>query len=297
MINFNFLKYRKIYYFLSTILFAGSIVSLVVFGLKAGIDLTGGSILEIEFEAERPANSITREKLSGLDLGEFSVQPAGEKGMILRMKELSEEEHQKVLEQLKEYQIKELRFESIGPTISSELRRKTKSVIILATLAIALYITVAFGKVARPINSWQLGVISLFSLLHDILIPLGILAIFGHFYGAQFTIPVIVALLTILGYSINNTVVTFDRIRENASRKDLADFDQVINDSLNQTLGRQLGTSLTTLFPLIFIFFLGGETLKYFSLVLIFGIICGVYSSLFLVAPILFDWIKRKKII
>ncbi|GAI39422.1 unnamed protein product, partial [marine sediment metagenome] len=152
----------------------------------------------------------------------------------------------------------------------------------------------AFRKISRPLPSWQYGIASLLALFHDVLIPIGILSILGKFYGVQITIPVITALLAVLGYSINNTVVVFDRIRENLL-KQVGTYQEIVNNSLNQTLTRSINTSLTTLFVLVAIFFLGGITLKYFALALILGIIAGTYSSLFLASPILVAWLRWRK--
>lgn len=287
----SFLKYRKIYFVLSGILILGSLVCLGIFGLKPGIDFTGGSILEIKYEGERPTVETVRETLDSL-VGPISIQPTGFNGLLIRMQEIDEETHQQVLEILKEgHRAEELRFELIGPVIGQELKEKTTIVVVLSLLAIVLYIAFSFRKIQRPIHSWQYGLVSLLALFHDVLIPVGILAILGEFYGVQVTIPVVVAFLIILGYSINNTVVVFDRIRENLFKRVGATFTETVERSLNQTLARSLNTSLTTLFVLIAIFFLGGETLKYFALVLILGIITGTYSSLFLVSPILVTWL------
>ncbi len=296
--NINFLKYKKIYFIFSATLILASLVCLIIFGLKPGIDFTGGSILEIEYIEERPSNQEIKETLSDLDLGEVLVQPTEEKGVILKMKDISEDTHQEVLEKLKENkELEERRFESIGPVIGRELKQKTKIVIILSLLAIVLYIAWAFRKISRPLPSWQYGIASLVALFHDVLIPLGILSVLGKFYGVQITIPVITALLAVLGYSINNTVVVFDRIRENLLRR-AGTYQEIVNNSLNQTLTRSINTSLTTLFVLVAIFFLGGITLKYFALALILGIIAGTYSSLFLASPILVAWLRwRNRVI
>lgn len=288
----KFVKYRKIYFVFSGILILGSLISLVIFGLKPGIDFTGGSILEIEYKTERPENRIIREHLAGFDLGEIVIQPTNEKGVILKMKALSEETQQQILEKLRESGALEVRrFESIGPVIGRELKEKTKVLIIISLVAILLYIYIAFKRVSKPVSSWQYGLVSLFCLSHNILIPLAIFSILGKFYGLQITIPIITALLTIVGYTINDVVVVYDRIRENLLRQKLT-FEETINFAINQSLTRQINTSLTTLFPLFFIFFLGGETLKYFALALILGILAGTYSSIFLASPILVTWLK-----
>lgn len=298
--NIPFVKYRKIYFIFSGILILGSLICLVIFGLKPGIDFTGGSILELEFKNERPSNQETRESLKEFDLGEIYIQPANEKGLILRMKDITEDTHQKVIEKLKEKgELEEKRFESIGPVIGQELREKTKILILTALLAIVFYIAVAFRKISKPLSSWQYGIASLLILSHDILIPLGVFALLGKIYQIQLTIPIICALLTIVGYAINNVVVVYDRLRENLLRGVFRDFvlgfEEAANKAINQTLTRQLNTSLTTLFPLIAIFFLGGETLKYFALTLILGITAGTCSSIFLATPILVAWLRWRQ--
>ncbi len=272
-------------------------IALGVFGLKPSIEFSGGSILEIEYIEERPSNQEIQEQLSGLDLGGIIIQPTGDKGVIIRMKDITEETHQQVIEKLKESrELEQQRYENIGPVIGQELKDKTRTIIIVSLLAIVLYIAFAFRKIQRPIKSWQYGLAALIALGHDVLIPLGVLAVLGEFCGLEISIPIIVALLTILGYSINNTVVVFDRIRENIlSPQRGEDFDGIVNISLHQTLTRSINTSLTTLFVLSAIFFFGGETLKYFALALIMGIIAGTYSSLFLASPVLVWWLKRKQ--
>ena len=292
----NFLKYHKFYFAFSGILILASISCLVIFGLKPGIDFTGGSILEVEYKDGRPSAEEIKKDLTEIKLGEVVVQPLGEKGMLLRLKDIDEETHQKILQTLKEdNDLEEQRFESIGPVIGRELKQKTKLLIGLSLLAIVLYIAMAFRKVQRPFHSWQFGIASLIALFHDILIPLGVFSILGKFQNVEISIPVIVALLTVLGYSINNTVVVFDRLRENLFKKAGLGLEEIVNESLNQTLTRSINTSLTTLFVLFAIFFFGGVTLKYFALALIIGITAGTYSSLFLATPILVWWLKRKE--
>jgi len=291
----DFLKYRKIYYLFSGILVLGSIIALVVFGLNLGIDFTGGSILEIEYKQERPSIDVIKQELSEFDLGQVYIQPTGEKGVILRLKALDEESHQKVLNKLKEkHEIEEKYFESIGPVIGRELKEKTKIVIALSLIAIVLYIAFAFRRISKPVPSWQYGIAALVALSHDVLIPLGIFSVLGKYQGVQITIPIITALLTVFGYSVNDSVVVFDRIRENLIRGTV-DYEKAVNQSLNQTLVRSVNTSLTTLFVLLAIFFFGGETLKYFSLALILGISFGTYSSLFLASPLLVSWLHFKR--
>lgn len=289
--NFNFTKYSKIYYIFSVVLIVASIVSLAIFGLKFGIEFTGGSTLELEFTENRPTNDEISKVLSDMDLGGIVIQPTGEKGVILKFKGIDEATHQDILAKINGLSVSEERgFQYIGPSIGDELRNKTQIAIILALLAITIYIAVAFRKVSRPISSWKYGVTSLVALFHDILIPLGVFSVLGEYYNVEITIPIIAALLTVLGFSVHDTIVIFDRIRENIMRRGSGNFDESVNLSLNQTIGRSISTVATTLIVMVFIFFFGGETLKYFSLTLIIGIGSGAYSSIFIAGPLLVSW-------
>jgi len=287
----NFLKYSKIYYLFSLTLIAASVFFLFSFGLKFGIEFTGGSIMELAFENNRPSPDKIGESLAELNLGETIIQPTGDKDMLLRLKLVDEETHQKILSKIKEISpVEERQFESVGPTIGQELKQKTKLAVTLALLAITLYIAFAFRKVSHPVASWRYGITSLIALFHDVLIPLGVLSLLGKFYNVEVTIPIIAALLTILGYSVHDTIVIFDRIRENLLRGKFDSFKETVNWSLNQTLSRSINTVLTVLLVLFAIFFLGGASLKYFSLTLIIGIISGAYSSIFIAASLLVSW-------
>jgi len=288
----NFLKYKKIYYILSILLVLVAIFSLLFFGLNFGIDFLGGSILEADFEA-RPANTVIQEKLKDLNLGDLTIQPTQENGVIIRMREIDEATHQQIVSKLGELsKIEEKRFESVGPVIGEELRQKTIILIAVSLIALLIYIAVSFRKVSRPISGWQYGITSILALTFDVLITVGLFALLGKFYNIQFNIPIVTALLTILGYTINDKVIVFDRIRENILRSRGLDFENLVNQSLNQTLSRSLSTGFCSLLVLFFIFLFGGETLKYFSLTLIIGIIIGTYSSLFLATPFLVSWLK-----
>jgi len=177
--------------------------------------------------------------------------------------------------------------------VGQELRNKTELAIVLALLSITIYIAFAFRKVSRPVASWKYGITSLVALFHDVLVPVGVFSILGHFYNVEITIPIIAALLTVLGFSVHDTIVIFDRIRENIVRRGMGEFEDTVNESLNQTLGRSLSTVFSTLIVLIAIYFFGGETLKYFSLALIIGITSGAYSSICIAGPLLVSWYKK----
>jgi len=294
----NFIKYRKIYFIFSAFLIIGSLFCLAFFGLKFGIDFTGGTVLEVQFADNRPQVSEIKQSLSGLNLGEVIIQPSGEKGMLIRTGNLSQDMSQKIIQTLKKkWKLDEKQFKSrtVGPSISRELREKTWVVTALALFAILLYITYAFRKLTYPVRSWQYALAAILALFHDVLVPTGVFSLLGKFYGVPFTIPIVTALLTVFGYSINDSVVVFDRIRENLLTTRGETFEETVNKSLNQTLTRSFNTSFTTLLVLFAIFFFGGETLRYFSLTLIIGIGCGTYSSIFLASPILVTWLKKKR--
>ncbi len=291
--QFNFTKYSKVYYIISGILILASVISLSMFGLKYGIEFVGGSSMQIDFTNARPSNEAIQNSLKAFNLGGITVQPSGDKGAVLQFKGVDEATHQQILAELSKVSpATEKSFQYIGPSIGQELRNKTELAIILALLAITLYIAFAFRKVSKPVNSWKYGIASLIALFHDVLIPLGIFSILGKLYNVEITIPIIAALLTILGFSVHDTIVIFDRIRENILRRGMGQFEETVNWSLTQTIGRSISTVLTVEFVLIFLYFLGGETLKYFALALIIGITSGAYSSIFIASPILVSWYK-----
>jgi len=253
--------------------------------------------MELEFQSERSSLDNIQQILSGFDLGEIVMQPVNDNEMILRMKEIDGQTHENILLRLREsYQVEEKSFEMIGPTIGKELKQKTINAIILVFLAITIYITIAFRKISwSAISSWQYGIASLLALFHDIIIPLGVLAVLGELYNVEITIPVIAALLTILGYSVHDTIVIFDRIRENLLKTRAKSFEEIVDISLNQTLWRSISTVLTVLLVLFAIFFFGGQTLQSFSLTLIIGITSGAYSSIFIASTLLVVWARWKQ--
>lgn len=288
----DIISHKHIYLSLSALLILASVTAFSLWGLRLGIDFTGGSLLEIEFQGERPANAEIKKALEGLSIGSPVIQPTGERGMILRFSEVDEETHQRILSRLSQLptpnsQLQERSFASIGPTISKELRERALMALGIALLAIIFYIAWAFRHVSKPVSSWKYGVVAVVTLLHDIIIPTGVFAVLGRFRGVELDAFFIAALLTILGFSVHDTIVVFDRIRENMQNLKASEpYESVVNRSVNQTISRSINTSLTTLFVLAAIFFFGGTTTKYLSLALSLGIIFGTYSSIF-VAPLL----------
>lgn len=298
---------RKTYFIFSGILVVLSIVSLLIWGLRPAIDFTGGSLMEVEFPGSRPTVAQVRESLADLKIGDVKVQPTGEKGLILRTKDIDESVHQEILDKLNSFaeseeiqpgqtnSIVENKFTSIGPVVGQELRKKTTSAVILVVILIILYIAFAFRKVAKPVASWKYGVTATLALIHDVLIVSGIFAVLGHFFGYEVDVLFVTALLTILGYSVNDTIVVFDRVRENLFRYQGFDFEDTVNRSVNETIVRSLNTSLTTLLVLFSIYLFGGASIKQFILALICGIIFGTYSSIFIASPLLVVWQKLRK--
>lgn len=291
--QFNFTKYSAIYYIISGILIVASIASLAVYGLKFGIEFAGGSNMQIEFIEQRATNEAIQDSLKEFGLGDVVIQPTGTSGAILQFKGVDEQTHQNILNKLNTtFKVSEKSFQYIGPSVGQELRNKTEIAIALTLLAITIYIAFAFRKVSRPVSSWKYGITSLIALLHDVIIPLGVFSVLGHLYNVEITIPIITALLTILGFSVHDTIVIFDRIRENILRQGMAQFEETVNKSLTQTLGRSISTVMTVLFVMVALYFFGGESLKYFALSLIIGITSGAYSSIFIASPLLVSWYK-----
>ncbi|OGZ60854.1 MAG: protein-export membrane protein SecF [Candidatus Spechtbacteria bacterium RIFCSPLOWO2_01_FULL_43_12] len=296
------IKRRKIFYAFSTILIVASIISLAIFRLPLGIDFKGGSIMELTFESDEggriPSGDEIRAVLSGFSNGTVTVQSSGENSFILRFDEITEETHIAMLERLEGLEgasAREERFDSIGPTIGAETTRKSLQAMGLVIVMVAGYVAWAFRRVKYPLSSTRWGVVVLVALFHDVLITAGAFSIFAHFVSAEVGVPFIAAMLTILGYSVTDTIVVFDRIRENLLRfGSKISFGELAEKSVRETIVRSLNVSLTTIFVLVSILFLGGATLRDFMLVLIIGIAVGTYSSIALASPMLVSWANRK---
>jgi len=295
--QFDFIKYRKIFYSLSIVLAVLTIILIVSFGINWGIDFTGGTVLEISYEDALPTIGQVKDELVVLGITGAAVQQQGNNTLVIKMQTIDEETHQKVTKKLKELgSVVEgsESFEAIGPIIGNELKSKIKTVAILALLSILTYIAIAFRKVSYPVKSYVYGLSGIVALFHDVMIPIGVYSILGRYYGYEITIPIVTALLTVFGYSINDTVVVFDRIRENLSKERSLNFKEVVNKSLNQTFARSINTSLTVLIVLGALFFFGGTTLKPFALALIIGVALGTYSSVFLASPLIYSFYRIK---
>lgn len=299
---YNIIGKKKFWLSFSSLLVAASILFLIFWGLKPGIDFTGGSLLEVSYSAQAPSLNQTEQALSELNLQSLKIQPSGSQELIIRFQNTDETTHQTVLEKLRAISIEgvtdntmlENQFDAIGPIIGSELKGKAIQSIILVLIFIVLYIAWAFRKVSQPVSSWKYGVAAIIALIHDVLLIVGLFVVLGKVWNIEVDSLFVTALLTILGFSVHDTIVTFDRTRENLHKKSELSFDEILNHSINETIVRSLNTSISTLLVLVAIYLFGGESIKNFILALLFGIVVGAYSSIFVASPILSIWNRQK---
>jgi len=316
----NIVKNKRIFFWVSGILVAAAIGAVVFFGLNLSIDFTGGSITEIQYEDESPSIEQVESQVQQMGFASVSVRPTGEGGYIIRTPFLESQQHQDLLDTLTfpnatstptnatrtkasaatgtgAYQLTEQRFSSIGPAVGSELRTKALWGLGLVIAGIILFIAFAFRKVSEPVSSWKYGLVAIAALIHDIALPVGVFAVLSATMGAQVDVLFVMALLAILGYSVNDTIVVFDRTRENLKEnKDLnrkEPFAKTVGRSLEQTYTRSVNTSLTTGLVLLALYFFGAASTQLFALVLLVGVLAGTYSSIFLASPLLvqvYEW-------
>ena len=292
-------KYRTIFFALSGFLVLASLALLLVFGLKPGIDFTGGTVAELSYTA-LPARSDLETAVAPLSLGAVSIRQEGERGYIVRARPLAEGERAELVEALMPEGSGAVieRIAVIGPVIGEELKQKSFLAIGLVILMIVLYIAFAFRKVSKPVSSFIYGIAAVVGLIHNVLIPMGIFALMGHYLGTEVDTLFVAALLTVLGFSVHDTIVVFDRTRENlrknAEQNRKEDFELTVGKSLEQTYVRSINTSLTVVVVLLTLFFLGGPSTEDFTLALLIGIIAGTYSSLCLASPLLVAWERMR---
>jgi preprotein translocase subunit SecF len=283
----NIVSLRYVWYVFSAVLIAGSLFAFGAYGLKQGVDFTGGSLISVRFDS-RPTPMDVSNALEGKDFGEVLVQRVGDTDLNIRTKTLSTDEHAALTKALTGAfgNVQELRYDAIGPAIGAELREKSWKALLLVFAGILAYIAYTFRKVSRPVQSWKYGLITIATAFHDVVLPIGLFAVLGHFFQVEIGTPFIAAILTIMGYSINDTIIVLDRVRENLHRME-GQFEHIVSTSLRQTYQRSFNTSMTTLFSLIAIYFFGGESIHDFALALIVGIVTGTYSSIFIASPLL----------
>lgn len=292
-------KYRFVFFLISTFLVLGSVFSLYKFGLNLGTDFTGGSILEVEYQGVRPSIDQIKETVFKVEesVGPISVQPTGQLGVIFRLKTINESEKSLILSSLTTNGASpvEKRFSSVGPTLGSELAKKGLISIVIVVIFILLYIAFVFRKVSRPVSSWFYGLVVILTMVHDVIIPTGVFAILGFYAGVPVDALFLTAFLTILGLSVNDKIVALDRIRENLQRKTQESFAEVVGRSLTETLTRSVNTSVTIIAVLLSVFFFGADSTKYFALAMAIGMIVATYSSIFIAAPLLVVIENRQK--
>lgn len=299
------IKNRKAFYIFSGIYVVLALVALFAWGLKFGIDFTGGSLLEIQYVNAAPSVPDVTAALAatGISSQDASVRPTGTNGYLIRTPFLTPDEYTKAKTALGaidgQSPFDEKEYTSIGPIIGSELKTRAVWAIALVLIAIALFIAFAFRKVSKPVSSWKYGIVVLIALAHDVIVPVGAFAVLGHFLGAEVDTLFVTALLVILGFSVHDSIVVFDRVRENLKRNQEHNntkepFEETVGKSVSQTIARSINTSLTVVIVLLVLFFIGPASAHYFVLTLLIGIIAGTYSSIFLGSPLLVTLEKRQ---
>ena len=285
----NIIDKKKWYFLFSFIVIIPGIISLALFGLKLSIDFTGGSLLEVRSKTE-VNNQQLHDVVSQTGIEVSSIQKSGDKTYLIRMKQIDQDENEKIKKVLSDNSIEKLRFETVGPTIGKEISINALKAIVLASILIILYIAWSFRKVPKPASSWRFGVCAIVALIHDVLIVVGVFSLLGYFMGVEIDSLFVTALLTVIGFSVHDTIVVFDRIRENLRTMAGRPFAEVVNESIIQTLNRSLNTSLTVVFVLFALLLFGGTTIRWFVVALLIGIVSGTYSSIFNAAPLLVVW-------
>lgn len=289
---------RKYAYFFSGMLLVVSIAMVAWWGLKLGIDFKGGTLMEVQFSQDPvPSAPEVQERLSELNLQSLTLQPTENRGMLLRYLASDESANDLVLAQLQSLDpgMIQLRTDFIGGSVSEQIRKNAFLGIVLSVLGIAIYIAWAFRRVSGVVTSWDYGWGAVIALAHDIIIVIGLFAFLGKFYDVEIGVPFIAALLTILGYSVNDTIVVYDRVRENLVRSSQkVDFENIVNRSLNETLGRSINTSMTVIITLVAIVMFGGESIRYFGVALLAGVVFGTYSSVYIASALLVTRFKMK---
>ncbi len=282
----NLMRFKLGFFIFSVLIILPGLFYLFTSGLKFGIDFTGGGLLEYKFE--KPVEKADLEKYG-------VVTTSGENAFIIRTSPQEYEQLQNVKGEIlaAHGNFETLREENVGPTIGNELKQRALLAIGLAVLVILLYVTYAFRKVPKPTTSWRFGIATIAALIHDVLFVVGLFAILGHFYHVEIDILFVTAMLTIIGFSVHDTIVVFDRIRENLPKFVGQKFETVANISIDQTLARSLNTSVTVLFVLVALLLFGGDTIFWFVVALLAGVISGTYSSIFNATALLAFWEEK----
>ena len=290
-------KYRKFWFILSGLLLTLSFWFMYSYGFNLSIDFKGGTITEVKYAESRPAQSDIESKIATLNLGGVSVRPSGATNYAIRTRELSAEERQKLSEVLGNPVVE--RQNTIGPVAGAELQSKAVKAIGVVVLMIVLFVTFAFRRVSKPVASWKYGLATIIALAHDVIIPTGVFVYLGHVMGFEIDLLFVTGLLAVLGYSVHDTIVVFDRVRENLSvnqeTNHKEDFELTVGKSVEQTFARSINTSLTIFITLLALYIYGSGATAHFALLLIVGLIAGTYSSIFVASPLLVTFSKWQK--
>src|SRR3990167_2537212 len=295
---FNIMRFKYLFFAISLLVIIPGIISLALFGLRPSIDFTGGTLLELQGPALKNQTDIEKikETIQHGQVEVASIQPTGSGTYLFSNKAITTSQKDKILADINKQLpgTKDIRFETVGPTVGKELTIKAVQSVALASVAIVLYIAYAFRQVPKPYSPWKFGVAAVVALLHDVLVVVGIFSILGHLFAVEIDALFVTALLTIIGFSVHDTIVVFDRILENLQKySGKQNFEQIVNESLLETLGRSLTTSLTVLFTLLALILFGGQSIRWFVVALFVGVFSGTYSSIFNAAPLLVLWEER----
>lgn len=283
--EFDFIKNRKIAYIIPVVIILIGLISIIFQGFNLGIDFAGGTLLQIKFDKPVSTNEV-RNVLSKFNLSQSTIQNLSENEFVIRIEKIDSEQRMEILTAFKEdlTNLEILRVETVGPVIGEDLKKSAFYALFFAFIGIILYITIRF--------EFKFSIVSILALFHDCLIILGIFSLLQK----EITISIIAAVMTVVGYSINNTIVILDRLRENIKFKTREPFENLINMSINQSLSRTINTTLTTIIPILTLYFFGGNILSDFALALFIGMVAGTYSSIFIASPLLLEWNKIFKI-
>lgn len=292
------IRYRKIWYAISIMLIGLSFYGMIAYGFNLSVDFLGGTLTEVRYQNAIPQKQNVESWVEENGLEGFSVRPTGDRGYIVRTRELTDNEKQALQDSLSPsgFASTVVRQTTIGPTAGAELARKAVIAVGVVILMIVLFITFAFRKVSKPVSSWKYGLATILALSHDVILPTGIFVFLGYLYGMEIDLLFITGILAILGYSVHDTIVVFDRVRErlreNQGTKGNEPFETTVGKSLRQTLGRSINTSLTIFITLLALYLVGSPATKDFALLLLIGVIVGTYSSIFLASPLLVTFYK-----
>jgi preprotein translocase subunit SecF len=296
------ITHRKFFFWLTGLILVAALGAIFAYGLPLGIDFTGGSLMQVNYANGRPALSDIQAQVDAADIGTASVRAVGDSEVSIRTRNLSEAEHEAALAALsKTSSTTELSYTSVGPALGSQFTNKALWAIFAVILVIVLYIAFAFRKVSRPVPGWGYGITVVAMLAIDIIVPTGFYAAYAHFTGAEVDSLFIVALLSLLGYCVNDVIVIFDRIREHLAKNDRTGlkepFEETIGKSISETLTRSINTALTVVLALLALIFLGAPSTRNFALVMLVGVVAGTFSSICRSAPLLIPiarWFNKK---